>query len=56
MREGTGTCAAVRVNHGQSWLNCILQAIRKERFEKAIESETPTRKSMSAEDIQVGYV
>ncbi len=34
----------------------IFQAIRKERFEKAIESETPTRKSMSADDIQVGYV
>eukprot|EP00291_Cryptomonas_curvata_P030224 CAMPEP_0172211722 /NCGR_PEP_ID=MMETSP1050-20130122/36569_1 /TAXON_ID=233186 /ORGANISM="Cryptomonas curvata, Strain CCAP979/52" /LENGTH=483 /DNA_ID=CAMNT_0012892223 /DNA_START=6 /DNA_END=1455 /DNA_ORIENTATION=+ len=29
------------------------KAIRKERFEKAIESETPTRKSMSADDIQV---
>ena len=41
---------------GQSWLCCIMQAIRKERFEKAIESETPTRKSMSADDIQVGFV
>jgi hypothetical protein len=44
--ESAGVC-------GQTWLNCMLQAIRKERFEKAIESETPTRKSMSADDIQV---
>jgi hypothetical protein len=51
MRKGTVTFVAVCV--WSIMLYYILQAIRKERFEKAIESEVPTRKSMNADDIQV---